>query len=1684
MRKRRSGMKRSTESLVGQIVPVRVRTPIAIVFLTLAVSLIGYGIYFVITATQQANGPLIENGDFSTGDLTSWTTYIQDPAGTGNTISVVDEGIGSQGPMLKMDTQKLLDPSYNWQVQATQTNAQLGSLTPSTIYELSFVAKASTPRSINFDLHQTSPYAQLGFSYPNFEIGTTLATYTYRFQTFPTIPSGQIDFGIYTGSELGTVWIDDIAINPVTAITYTGYPLTISGFEPDQTWIRGSLDFTHVRTGTSGVTISANANEGEYAALNGLYDFSASNWMLSLWVYTDTPQNVGRMFIELHSGSTKSKDQDFLSWSGLQAGWNHILIPKSAFVEYYWAGRLNWSRVGSILIKLESNNNGPSSVTLDDLAIMPLSQTDDLPPAVKLLNAVDITNNSAKITWKLTELGASSTIDCGTSLAYGTTVTGATEDQRSYQATLTGLQPNQLYHCAITATDIAGNVGHTGDFTFVTKRSTPLVEPNGSAPYEFGEWVVGAYDDVVRGDFYALDQVGQTDITHVNVYYLSNCSGQDAQTKGWLDRAESYGKKVTMFFCNQKFLPGQLDLTYIQDRVNLYKNHPALSGWIFYDEPDLAPYDQDLLSSNLKTAYQLLKSLDPVHPVFGALAFGGHLAKYIGSFDYLGGDTYPVPYNPVSAILPNIQSLRDSGYPFVFSFQTYTTEIQQWPLNLGRPGWYPSYDQMRTMAYTAIAYGAKGVWNYGYQYFPDSIGSDWHWTDVTRLASEIHELSPILVSTISSPTQVSSVSDANIQTGFRVANGKTYLLTTSMSPDPVTATVTLNDTTSYSGSDELFTGSHVAISSGSFSDTWPAYGVRIYPLQLADVTAPAAPASVFDGAGSDESFSNDKTQLAANWTAVTDVESGLDHYEIAIGTSSGGTEVQAFTPTGTDTSKTFALLDLADDAYYISVRAIDGSGNVGAAKSSNGITIDTTKPTTAITAPLNGSAVAANNVPLTLDANDSSGIQQLSVAIDGSDVSSVAVTEPYSADLDISGYADGTHTLTVEATDNAGNTNISAPIKITVDRTAPTAPPAVRRGSSGDEAYTTDNTSASANWDLATDATTGVAGYEIALGTSAGATNVLGYTNAGLTNTYNKNGLLLADGSYYWSVRAVDNAGNVGSSTSSSSFIVDTTAPAKPGAVRRGLTGDQPYTTSSTTLSANWNAANDSGSGIGHYDFAVGSSAGASDVLAFTNVGNTLFASVSSLSLADGYYYLSIRGIDAAGNVGSQQVSAAYLVDHTPPTASISQPLNGQEVAGSVTVQVGGGDTVGIQRVSVAIDGSEKNSTASPNLLYTWDTTTFTNGSHSIQVQVTDLANQTTSRSITVSVNNAAEVPIDAQAPSVGILTPSQNQTISGTVTLSASVSDNVAVALVRFFANSSLIGQLTSGPYSATWNSASVSDGLQTLTVEAKDSSGNVNTSTIQVNVKNTLSSSLDRTAPTVSFVKPDAGAILDGEVEWEATASDNVTVREVQFYVDGVLMQIATASPYRVTLPTRQYATGFHRLSLISIDTSGNTSPVAYEDVNFQILSLAERLRLANIGITPDPALIKRLSGRILIQVERNGEAWYLNPADGRRYFMGRPTDAFAMMRGFGLGISDTDLTKLPRWGYDETGDEALVSRLLGRIVLQVEKNGEAWYIYPPSRRRNYMGRPTDAFALMRLLGLGISNTDLRKIPIGLIE
>ena len=168
--------------------------------------------------------------------------------------------------------------------------------------------------------------------------------------------------------------------------------------------------------------------------------------------------------------------------------------------------------------------------------------------------------------------------------------------------------------------------------------------------------------------------------------------------------------------------------------------------------------------------------------------------------------------------------------------------------------------------------------------------------------------------------------------------------------------------------------------------------------------------------------------------------------------------------------------------------------------------------------------------------------------------------------------------------------------------------------------------------------------------------------------------------------------------------------------------------------------------------------------------------------------------------------------------------------------------------------------------------------------------------------------------------------------------------------------------------------------------------------------------------------------------------------------------------------------RIILPSITSIQNSAPQIQNTV---INTAVEREK--KLFTKKDNNLIKRLKGKILLQVEEHGEAWYIPTDKNEKYYLKDGATAYGMLRKFGMGITNADLAKIPIAESDNKGDVKLVNRLRGKILLQVELNGEAWYVNPTNSKRYYMKDGNDAYKIMRELGLGITNQDVRQIPVG---
>jgi len=212
--------------------------------------------------------------------------------------------------------------------------------------------------------------------------------------------------------------------------------------------------------------------------------------------------------------------------------------------------------------------------------------------------------------------------------------------------------------------------------------------------------------------------------------------------------------------------------------------------------------------------------------------------------------------------------------------------------------------------------------------------------------------------------------------------------------------------------------------------------------------------------------------------------------------------------------------------------------------------------------------------------------------------------------------------------------------------------------------------------------------------------------------------------------------------------------------------------------------------------------------------------------LADGPHTISAKAYDATS---STTATINVVVDNNAPTISITAPAAGAFVRGTaVSVSTTVSDTVGVVKVEFYVDGTLKSTDTTSPFSYSWDTTTYTNASHTLQAKAYDNANNVgTSATISVTVDNIA--------PTVTINSPASGAYLRGSVSATATPND-ANLLNVEFSLDTSLKCTVTASPYTCTnIITASTSDGTHTISAKANDRAGNSTTANISVTVDNT---------------------------------------------------------------------------------------------------------------------------------------------------------------------------------------------------------------------------------------------------------
>ncbi len=190
------------------------------------------------------------------------------------------------------------------------------------------------------------------------------------------------------------------------------------------------------------------------------------------------------------------------------------------------------------------------------------------------------------------------------------------------------------------------------------------------------------------------------------------------------------------------------------------------------------------------------------------------------------------------------------------------------------------------------------------------------------------------------------------------------------------------------------------------------------------------------------------------------------------------------------------------------------------------------------------------------------------------------------------------------------------------------------------------------------------------------------------------------------------------------------------------------------------------------------------------------------------------------------------------------------------------------------------------------------------------------------SVAYATGLPsADTTPPVVSITSPAGSSTVSGTVGVKVTATDNVAVAKVDFKVAGVILQTETVTPYIFSWDTTSHANGSVSLTATATDTAGNATTSSgVSVTISN--SAPPDTIAPSLSILTPTNGQKVSGNVRITSNAPDaSGSVTQV-LYIDNVQRYSVASASLSYTWNTKKVAHGSHVIKITATDSSSNVA------------------------------------------------------------------------------------------------------------------------------------------------------------------
>jgi hypothetical protein len=283
------------------------------------------------------------------------------------------------------------------------------------------------------------------------------------------------------------------------------------------------------------------------------------------------------------------------------------------------------------------------------------------------------------------------------------------------------------------------------------------------------------------------------------------------------------------------------------------------------------------------------------------------------------------------------------------------------------------------------------------------------------------------------------------------------------------------------------------------------------------------------------------------------------------------------------------------------------------------------------------------------------------------------------------------------------------------------------------------------------------------------------------------------------------------------------------GTLQVSLTTPAPGATVSGTVWVNvW--VNGAAAGTKTYTLTVG----AATVWTENSTATHVTLPWTTTGTPDGPQTLVATVRDAGGNSGSSSVNVTVQNGASLPAAAFTTPAAGATVSGTVSVGMSGSGGSAPYTFRLTVDGAQVFTTSSGgSASFAWNTTTVSNGSHTLGLTVTDAGGASATATRTVTVSNGT----GGGSFQIFLTSPSPGSTVSGTVWVNIWVEG--AAAGTRTFTltvggTTVWTENSTSNHVALPWVTTSTPNGTRTLVVTVRDPAGATGTGSVTVTVQN----------------------------------------------------------------------------------------------------------------------------------------------------------------------------------------------------------------------------------------------------------